>query len=422
MCAPAPPWRSEVGGRPQPEVGKILPVSDRSGKKVSIAVSVEHVRGWGRRICEGIAVFANARPDWGITIFENGLPSAAELRRHDGFLWSVADARVASALVATGRPVVDLVNDGLYPGTVSVGGDHVACGRLAASHFLMHRFRSFAFFGWRGLRFSDARQAAFADALAESNFGLEVYLSVGETMRGFLKRDVLNERFVLPPDAKAVARWAKRLPRRTGVFCANDLRAWQLSEICRASGIDVPDWLAILGADNDHVPCLFTSPALSSVATATIEVGRRAAEVLAAIIDGERSVDDGPVVVPPSGVEARASTAIYPVDIPWLADALAYIREDVSKSLSAVDVVRRVGLSHATVENAFRRVLGTTIQREIADARLDAAERLLAQTNLPVVEVSRRCGFSTPQYFSLCFSRRHGAAPGSFRAKPENRS
>ena len=396
---------------------RILPVRGEASSGARVAVSVEHVRSWGRRICEGIAAFANSRPDWSITIFENGPPSPTELRRYDGFLWSVADARAASALVATGRPVVDLVNDGLYPGTVSVGGDHAACGRLAARHFLMHRFRKFAFFGWRGLRFSDARQAAFADALAESHFSAEVYLSTGETMRGFLKRDVLNERFVLPPDAKAVARWVKRLPHRTGVFCANDLRAWQLSEICRASGIAVPDRLAILGADNDHVPCLFTSPALSSVDTATFETGHCAAEVLAAIMDGKRRIDDGPVVVPPSGVESRASTAIYPVDIPWLADALAYIREDVSKSLSAADVVRMVGLSHATVENAFRRVLGTTIQREIADARLDAAERLLARTNLPVIEVARRCGFSTPQYFSKCFSRRHGIAPGVFRAK-----
>ena len=33
------------------------------------------------------------------------------------------------------------------------------------------------------------------------------------------------------------------------MFCANDLRAWQLAEICRTIGLKVPKDVAILGAE-----------------------------------------------------------------------------------------------------------------------------------------------------------------------------
>ena len=45
-----------------------------SNRVKRIAVSVEHVRGWGRRVCEGIASFARGCPDWTLTMFEDGVP------------------------------------------------------------------------------------------------------------------------------------------------------------------------------------------------------------------------------------------------------------------------------------------------------------------------------------------------------------
>jgi AraC-like DNA-binding protein len=47
--------------------------------------------------------------------------------------------------------------------------------------------------------------------------------------------------------------------------------------------------------------------------------------------------------------------------------------------------------------------------------RLETAEHLLSTTRLTVAEVAARSGFRSPQYFCLCFSRRHGISPGAFR-------
>lgn len=386
-----------------------------------IAVSVEHSRGWGRRVCEGICSYAQTHPNWRITMFDGVLPSAADVTAFDGFLWSVSDARAAERLLSTGRPVVNLMVDGRFPSTVQVGADHDVCGELVARHFLSRYFRHFAFCGWKGLMFSDVRLSAYRKALGRVHFDCAAYLTKAGGRRRTALRDVLHERFALPADATAIARWLTKLPKPVAVFCANDLRAWQLSEICWRAGLSVPKEVAILGADNDIVPCLLTSPSLSSVDTGTFETGRRAAEVLDEILHGTRAADGATVLVPPRDVVARNSTAVYAVEPPFLAEALSYIRADTARSLTAAEVAAHVGLSYSTVQGAFRDRIGTSIQREIMSARLELAERLLSMTDLPLSDVAAQAGFRTQQYFCLCFRRKKGMAPGAFRERTSRR-
>ena len=385
------------------------------GRPFRIAVSVEHSRGWGRRVCEGICSYAQTHPDWRITMFDGVLPSTGELKAFDGFLWSMSDARAAERLQSTGRPIVNLMVDGRFPATVQVGADHVACGELVVQHFLSRYFRHFAFCGWHGLVFSDVRLAVYSEALSRTHFDCSAYLTKAKDRQHPLLNDVLHERFALPTDAASIARWLRKLPKPVAVFCANDLRAWQLSEICWRAGLSVPNEVAILGADNDVVPCLLTSPSLSSVDTGTFETGRRAAEVLDEILHGRRAADGATVLVPPRGVVARNSTAVYAIEPPFLAEALSYIRSDTAKSLTAAEVAAHVGLSYSTVQGAFRDRIGSSIQKEIMSARLELAERLLCATDLPLSDVAVQAGFRTQQYFCLCFRREKGLAPGAFR-------
>lgn len=90
--------------------------------------------------------------------------------------------------------------------------------------------------------------------------------------------------------------------------------------------------------------------------------------VLAEVLGGRRDASERIVTVPPRGIEARGSTEIYPVDPPWLADALAFIHGSVEECLTAGDV-------------------------------------------------ARRSGFATQQYFGLCFARRHGVSPSVWRSR-----
>ena len=68
-----------------------------------IAVSVEHVRGWGRRVCEGIADYLHGHPEWRISMFERVLGTTVQRE--------IMSARIAAAehlLKTTALPIATI--------------------------------------------------------------------------------------------------------------------------------------------------------------------------------------------------------------------------------------------------------------------------------------------------------------------------
>ena len=118
---------------------------------------------------------------------------------------------------------------------------------------------------------------------------------------------------------------------------------------------------------------------------------------------------------PPKGLIARASTAVFPVEPVWLSDALVYIRAHTGDNLTADDIYRHLGLSHSTVSSMFRKKLGTTVQQEIAQARIETAKRLLKETDLRITQIARKSGFGSVEYLCHCFAQTCGCSPSAFR-------
>lgn len=178
----------------------------------------------------------------------------------------------------------------------------------------------------------------------------------------------------------------------------------------------VPEDVAILGVDDDALVCNFTTPTISSIDPNAFGIGSAAARTLAEALEGGAR-KGGVLAVPPTGLVVRNSTKIYPLDPPWLSDALLMIREEVVRGLTAADVIARLGLSHTVVNAAFRRVLDTTVQREIVRVRIETAKRLLNETALPLAEIARRSGYATPQYFCRDFTAAAGMTPMKWRGR-----
>ena len=74
-----------------------------------------------------------------------------------------------------------------------------------------------------------------------------------------------------------------------------------------------------------------------------------------------------------------------------------------------------VGKSHTLVDAAFRRQLGTSVQKEISRIRLNEARRLVVSTTTPLQDIASLCGFSSLQYFSTSFVKAFGKRPSSLR-------
>ena len=382
-----------------------------------VGLLVERSRAFGRELCEGVIAFAQTRPDWELHFI-----GADEIHRRslhqtmDGFIARVTTDAIASALKSSGKPVVDLYYSKPYPGFAIVKTMHETVGRLAAEHFLDRRFRNFAFCPYGGGRTSEYCQGAFARRLRRDGFACAVYPGGGGSY-DFGKSDIISDTMAPPRDAKGLLKWLGSLQKPTALFCPGDLRAWQVVRICQAAGVNVPRDIAILGLDNDILICGASRPMLSSIDPNTREIGRTAAETLAELM--ETGLPKKPIVrqVKPRGVVSRASTESFPIDPPWMSDALVFIMRNACKGANASDVFAAIGKSHTTVTKTFRQVLGTSVVEEVAKARLDEACRLLRDTELDIGHVAAQSGYASASYFMQAFKASKGMSPSAWRKR-----
>lgn len=380
-----------------------------------VGLLVEKSRAFGRELCEGIIAFAQARSDWELHFINAGdIKPKNLIRSMDGFIARVTTDSIARDLQRSGMPVVDLFYGKPYPGFAVVKTMHETIGCLAAEHFLVRRFKNFAFCPYGGGRTSEYCQGAFARRLRRDGLACSVYPGGGGSYN-FDKTDIISDTMAPPDDAKRLLKWLQSLPKPTALFCPGDLRAWQVVRTCQSAGIDVPRDIAILGLDNDILICGTSRPMLSSIDPNTREIGRTAAETLAELM--ETGVPKKQIVrqVKPYGVVARASTETFPVDPPWMSDALVYIMKNARKGINASDVFKAIGKSHTTVAKTFRQVLGTSVVEEVAKARLDEACRLLRDTELDIGRVAAQSGYASASYFMQSFKASKGVSPSAWR-------
>ena len=386
-------------------------------EKAVIGFLVERQRAYGRAFCEGAASFAAERPELQLRMLEwDDFRRAGALAPCDAYVVRILDDRMERMLRRTGRPVVDVFYGRPRAGFAVVDLDNAATGDLAASHFLERRFTAFGYCGYEGVRFSDARREAFVAAVSRAGYSCRVYATPRSAVAEFADAVVRSERYCSSGGERtALGAWLKGLPKGTALFCSHDLRAYQVLEICREEGISVPGDLAVLGVDDDRILCSFTSPTLSSIDPDGFGAGRRAVESAFWMLTHPGRIPP-PVFVPPCALAVRGSTETYPVEPAWLSDALVFIEREAKNGISSVDVCRHVKLSHTTVADAFRRVLGVTVRERIAKVRLEGACRLLRTTDLSVREVARLAGYAGDQYFCREFRRQLRTTPTAWRS------
>jgi len=383
-----------------------------------IAVAAERASAYGRNFICGVAEVAERHPEWDLELVDPATAAAKASSGFDGWICRVTDSRMASAIKRGGCPVVDCLCAVETPSFASVKTDADGIGRLAAEHLIRHGFTNFAFCGYRRVTFSDRRRNAFAAVLEKRGIRPSIYRPPLRPTHRFGRDFILGTRVESPPDADDLAIWLRRLPKPVGVFCCDDVRASQLLTLCRSNGFSVPDDMAILGVDDDPIYCMFSTPRLSSIDPDATEIGRTAALTLAEMMEYAGKAAKPPqLTIPPKGIVARESTNTYPNAPRWFAEAISFIRDNAAKGISASDVFRHVGFSRTLVEDAFRKSGSASVQKLIAQARIDEAKRLLDTTSLPVKEIASLSGFSTLEYLSRAFAAATGVSPSAWRER-----
>jgi len=107
----------------------------------------------------------------------------------------------------------------------------------------------------------------------------------------------------------------------------------------------------------------------------------------------------------------------HAVEDRMVAEAIEFIWDHTHRSMTVDDVVSHLPITRRSLERRFRHVLGHTILEEITRCRLVRAERLLAETKIPIEQVAAAAGFSCPERMCKVFRRLKGLSPWAYRSQ-----
>ncbi|MEU6084168.1 GlxA family transcriptional regulator [Streptomyces sp. NPDC047108] len=100
-----------------------------------------------------------------------------------------------------------------------------------------------------------------------------------------------------------------------------------------------------------------------------------------------------------------------------LRDVQQWIAEHPGDDLSVEALARRARLSPRHFARAFQAEVGCPPGRYVDRVRLEAARRLLEDTSDGVEEISRACGYGTPESMRRAFLRALGTGPAEYRCR-----
>lgn len=375
-----------------------------------VALLVETSRAFGRGVIRGVAQYSREHGPWAITFTPQGLndppPGWLHGWQGDGIVARIEDRRMADAVLRIGVPVVEL--RGMLPDldVPYLGVDNRAVVRLALDHLLQRGVRQFGFLGPPPGDYSrmDERRTFFlermqAEGLAHSSFD------------GWPKRPRHGQWEL---QQERIAQWLAGLPKPVGILTASDDCGLLVLDGCRRAGVSVPEEAAVVGIDNDESLCMLSVPPLSSVDIMPQHIGYQAAALLDRMMQGERP-GRSPIRTEPGAVVVRESSDLLATDDREVAAALRFIRAHACDRIKVADVAGHVGLSPTALAARVRKAIGRTIYQEIQRVQLDRVRELLSDSDLPLKQIARRCGFKYTQYMSRVFRETTGRTLMEYR-------
>ncbi|HRQ90447.1 MAG TPA: substrate-binding domain-containing protein, partial [Bacteroidia bacterium] len=210
--------------------------------------------------------------------------------------------------------------------------------------------------------------------------------------------------------------WLGSLTKPLAVFAANDQLGVRIIDACRRAGIAIPEEVAVVGCENEETLCEFASPPLTSIRFDGATVGYLAARRLDQLMHGEPD-DGGDILVPPKGIEVRASSDEFVIEDPVVLRAAMRIRQGAFAGLSVGGLCRELGVSRSTLDRRMKSVLGRGAKEEISRIRFREVCRLLRNTDLTIEAIAEQTGFAHAHYLQAAFRDRFGETPGQFRRR-----
>lgn len=94
-----------------------------------------------------------------------------------------------------------------------------------------------------------------------------------------------------------------------------------------------------------------------------------------------------------------------------------FLREHLDQPMSRQTCARALGLSPTHISRLFQRFSTVTFQQRLEHLRLERAQTLLRETEMPVTDIAVACGYTSDAYFVRVFREKQGATPARWRAR-----
>ena len=99
-----------------------------------------------------------------------------------------------------------------------------------------------------------------------------------------------------------------------------------------------------------------------------------------------------------------------------IADIVAFMRQNYHEPLSIGDMARRTALSPRQLERKFKAIFGVGPREFLIKTRVQAAARLLRETDRSLPDIALACGFCDQTRLGRHFRRHMGLTPARFRS------
>jgi LacI family transcriptional regulator len=376
-------------------------------KYVHIALLVDTATSWGRRLITGVTSYSRQVGPWSIWIEDHGQDEQLRLPpgwRGDGVIARVTSTEMARQLKRAHVPVVNISGVQLPSANFPrVTSDAHAVGRLAVQEFLNRGFRNLAYVDGSNRSYISSRYEAFNEFAKRA---------------GHMTFHYSAERRAKFPTWEAqqtdLMRWLRELPKPVGITTFASRRGNEIIDACRRAKVAVPDEVAVLGGDNDEVICEASHPPLSGVIIPSEQMGFEAAALLHRLMHGKKPPKK-PILIQPTGIVTRRSTDVLAIDDVDVATAIRVIREHAVEGIRVEEILREVAISRSSLERRFHQILGRSPAAELQRVRLEAAKRLLAESDMTMFDVAAASGFGSAEYMSFVFHRSLRLTPAKFR-------
>ncbi len=94
---------------------------------------------------------------------------------------------------------------------------------------------------------------------------------------------------------------------------------------------------------------------------------------------------------------------------------LEYLKSNFDKNIENQDLGKLAGYHSHYINRLVLKHTGITLRQHLIAIRIENARELLTKSELPVYEISERCGFNNTAYFSNHFKSRMGVSPREYR-------